>query len=98
MEIITKATDWAMGLHLMGMFKPWQDCALGNATKSGVIKKDVTFSKIVEVSLFFDISSPFTPTFGGKKHWLLSWKTALIMHGVIFKRKVGIENCKLGFT
>ena len=32
-------TGRAMGLHLTGMFKPCEDCALGNATNSEVSKK-----------------------------------------------------------
>ena len=39
---------------------------------SGVSKKVVASSKILGDRLFFDISSPSTPTFGGKKTWLLA--------------------------
>ena len=43
----------------------------GKAKKGGVCKKAVACSKILGERLLFDISSPSTPTFVGKKHWLL---------------------------
>ena len=55
----------------MGMFNSYEDCALGKAKKGTVHKKAVECSKILGERLFFDISSPLTPTVGGKKHWLL---------------------------
>ena len=50
---------------------PLLDCTLRKAKKIGVSKKTVDCSKVLGERLFFDISSPSTPTFEGKKHWLL---------------------------
>ena len=36
-----------------------------------VSKKTVPCLQVLRERLFFDISSPTTPTFGGKHHWLL---------------------------
>ena len=69
--MITYATAKSIGIHLTGMFRQCEDCALGKATKGCISKKAVDCSKILGEKLFFDISSPLTPTFGGKKHWLL---------------------------
>ena len=33
LEVITQATGGAMRLHFTGMFKPCEDCALGEAKK-----------------------------------------------------------------
>ena len=70
-ESITCTTAKDMGIKLKGAFKPCEDCALGKAKQQGVSKKDVARSKILGERLFFDVSSPSTSTFCGKKHCLL---------------------------
>ena len=70
-ETITHATTKALDIQVIGIFQPWKDCALGEAKQWAVSKKAVHHSKILGERLFFDISSPSTPTFGGKHHWLL---------------------------
>ena len=55
----------------MGMFKPCKDCTLGKAKQHAVSKKAAPCSKILGEKLFFDISTPSTPSVGGKRHWLL---------------------------
>ena len=60
-----------MGIQVTGTFKHSEDCALEKAKNSGVSKMAVALSKILGERLFLDISSPLTPTLGGKKHWLL---------------------------
>ena len=52
-------------------YKQCEDCALGKAKQRAVGKKAVPRSQVSGERLFFDISSPTTPTFGGKHHWLL---------------------------
>ena len=69
-EVITHATGRVMGLHFTGTLNPCEDCALGIAKKKVSAKKTVHCSKILGERLFGDISSPFTTTLGGKKHWL----------------------------
>ena len=61
----------SMGLQITNKFKPCDDCALGKWKKTGVSEKAVAHSKVWGERLFFDINSRLTPTFGGKKHWLL---------------------------
>ena len=56
---------------LTGMFRLWENCALGKAKKGFISKKAVVCSKILAAKIYFDISSPLTPTFGDKKHLLL---------------------------
>ena len=58
-----------MGIQVTSTFKPCEDYALEKAKKRGVSNKAVACSKILGERLFFDISSPSTLTFGGKKHW-----------------------------
>ena len=60
-----------MDLLLIGTFNPCEDCSSGKAKESRVNKKAVEHFKILGETLFFDITSPSTSTFGGKKHWLL---------------------------
>ena len=71
LETITWSTAKATGIQVTGMFKPCEDCALGKAKQCAVSKMAVPHSHILGERLFFDISSPSTPTFGGKRHWLL---------------------------
>ena len=68
----TEVISRTMGLNLTGTFKLCGDCALEKDKKSGAGKKAVEYSKILRERLFFDISSPSTPTFGGMNHWLLA--------------------------
>ena len=83
-KVIVHTTAKSMGIQVTGTFKPCEDCAWGKAKKGGVSKKAIVHSNILWERLFFDISSPSTPTFGGKKHWLLVWKIVPIMQGTIF--------------
>ena len=53
------------------MFKPSEDCALGKAKQCAVSEKAVPCLQVLGKRLFFDISFPSTPTYGGKRHWLL---------------------------
>ena len=68
---ITHATAKALDIEITSTFKPYEDCTLGKAKQQAVSKKAVPHSKILGERLFFDISSPSTPTFGSMKHWLL---------------------------
>ena len=68
---ITHATVKAMGIQVTGDLKPCEDSALGKTQMSGVSKKVVAYSKILGEMLFFNISSPSSPTFWGKMLWLL---------------------------
>ena len=70
-ETITHATAKSMGIQVTCIFKPCEDHALGKSKKSRVSKKAVAWSKILWKRLFFNISSPWTPIFGGMFHWLL---------------------------
>ena len=65
-EVITHATTMLMGIVLTGICRPCENCALGKA-KCYIGKKAVVHSTILGQKLFFDMSSPLTPTFGGKK-------------------------------
>ena len=65
---IIHATTKALGIQVTGTFMPCEDCILGKAKQRAISKKAFVQSKFW---LFFDMSSPSTPTFGGKKHWLL---------------------------
>ena len=86
-----------MSIHLTSTFKPCEDCTLGKTKRGCISKKAVVCSKMLEKSLFFDISSPSTPTFGGKNHWLLvihdSTGYALIK---FFLKKLNLKNVKMG--
>ena len=70
-ESITHATALALGIQVTSTFKLCEDCTLQKAKQQGVSKTAVAWSTILGERLFFDISSPSTPTFGSKKHWLL---------------------------
>ena len=70
-KTITHITAKALGIQVTGMFEPCEDCALGKAKQWSVSKKAVPWLQILGERLFFDISSPSTPTFGGKHHLLL---------------------------
>ena len=67
-KAITRSTAKALGIQVTGRFNPGEDCALGQAKQWAVSKKAVPCSQILRERLFFDISSPSTPTFGGKHH------------------------------
>ena len=68
---ITHTTAKAMGIQVTGIFKPYEDYAMGKAKQQGISKKAVAQSKILGKRLFIDVSSPSTPSFGDKNHWLL---------------------------
>ena len=65
-----------------------EDCTLGSASQSAISKKAVPQSKTLGERLFFDISSPSTPSFAGKKHWLLIIHDSCNSSGAFLKRKV----------
>ena len=67
----THATTKDMGIKLTGTFKPCEDCTLGKVKQKDVSNKTGAWSKSLGERLFFDISFPLPPGFGGKKHWLL---------------------------
>ena len=70
-KTITLTTAKALGIQVTSMFKPCEDCTLGNAKQCAVSKKALPCSKVLGERLLFDISCPSTLTFGGKWHWLL---------------------------
>ena len=86
-ESITHATTKAMGILVTSVFKPCEDCIWGKAKQQGVSKKDITWSKIFEERLFFNISSLSTPTFGNDKHWLLVLDDSSNYIWFLFKRE-----------
>ena len=70
LDEIFQATGRALELHFTGMFQPCEDCALGYARK-GKVNKRLQRTPKNGRKLFFDVISPLTLPFGGKKHWLL---------------------------
>ena len=98
-EAITWSTAKALGIEVTGMFKSCEDCALGKAKQCTVSKKAVPLLQVWGERLFFDISSPSTPTFGRKHHCLLviddcsnySWSFFL-------KEKSDLAETMLGFV
>ena len=70
-EAITRSTTKNFNRQVTSTFELCEDCTLGKAKQQAVSKKAVPCSRILGEWLFFDISSPSTPTFGGKRHWLL---------------------------
>ena len=97
MKFITHATAEAVGIKATNTFKPCEDCTLGNAKKRGVSKKAADELKIWGERLFFDVSSPSTPTFGGKKHWLLVMEESSNYAWSFFlKEKSNLEDVMLG--
>ena len=70
-ETITQTTMNALGIQVIGIFKPCEDCILGKAKQQAVSKRAVPCWNFLVEKLFFNISSPTTLTFGGKCHWLL---------------------------
>ena len=73
-EVITQATEIAISLQLIGIFKSCKAYVLGKAEKDGVSKMAVLHSIVKGRRLFTDISSPSTVNIGGKKHWLFRVK------------------------
>ena len=65
-ETITHATAKALSIKVINTFQLCEDCVLGKSKQCTVSKKVVPHSKIMGKRLFFDISSPSTPTFGSK--------------------------------
>ena len=70
-QSITHATAKVMGIQVTSTFKPCEDFTLGKVNENGVSKKAVACSKFLGKRLFFDINSPSTLTFEGKKYWQL---------------------------
>ena len=70
-KTITQAITKSLGIQVTGTIKPCEGCALSKARHWVVSKKAVPHSKILSEKLVFDISSPTTPTFGGKHHLIL---------------------------
>ena len=70
-EAITRSTAKNFNIQVTGTFEPCEDCTLGKAKQRAMSKKAVPRSQILGEWLFFDISSSSTPTFDGKRHWLL---------------------------
>ena len=93
-KVITYATGRAMKLHLTGMFSLCEYYALGKARKGNISKKTAERLKSFGERLFFDISSPSTPTIGGKKHWLLVMKDSIDYAWSYFS----IEKCDVGLN
>ena len=60
-----------MNMQVTHTIKKGEECTLGKAKQQSVRKMAVVLSKFLGEKLFFDISSPLTPIYGGKKHWLL---------------------------
>ena len=64
-----------------------------NKAKEGCISKMVVVHfKILGERLFFDISSPFTPTFRGKRHLLLDIKDSIFYSCINFFQ-IRFEKC-----
>ena len=70
-EVIAQSSAKALCIQVTTTFKPCVDCALDKAKQCTASKKAVPCSQVLGERFFFDISSPSTPTFGGKCHWLL---------------------------
>ena len=97
-ETITHATAIAVSFQVTSTFKPSEHCTLEKAKKSEVSKKAVAHSKMLGERLFFDISFPSPPTFGGKKHWLLVIEDSSNYTWSIFlKEKSDLAFVMLGF-
>ena len=60
-----------MGIQVTVTFKLCEYCTLGKAKQQGVSIKAAAWSTFLGERLFFDTSTPLTPTFGSKNHWLL---------------------------
>ena len=70
-EKITLITTNALSIQVTSTFKLCEDFALHKANQCAVSKKDVPQMQILGEGLIFNISSPSTPTFDRKLHWLL---------------------------
>ena len=97
-EASTRSTEKNFKIQVTGTFKPCEDCALGKAKQQAISKKAVPCSQILGERLFFNISSPSTPTFGRKRHWLLvvddhsdySWSFFLTEKSDLTKKMIGL--------
>ena len=87
-----------MGSQLKGTFHPCEDCALEKAREGNVNKKVVLdHSTIFGERLFFDISSPFTPTLRDKKHCLFVVEDSTgYAWSYVLKEKFELKNVILG--
>ena len=98
LEAITRSTAKNFNIHVTGIFKTCEDCALGKAKQRAMSKKAVPHLQILGERLFFDISSPSTPIFGGKCHWLLviddcsnySWSFFLTEKSDLIQKLIGL--------
>lgn len=70
-EGITRATGKSMGYQVVGTYHPCESCLMAKARQANVNKLPTQRSTIKGERLFIDISSPNTPSLGGKTHWLL---------------------------
>ena len=95
-EVIAHAIAKSIGIQVTGTFKPYEHCTLGKVEKGGVCKKAVAWSKYLGDRLLFDISFPSTPTFGGKKHWLLVEDSIDYAWGHFFKENFVFGKCHNG--
>ena len=69
----------AMGPKFSNTFRACEACTLGKAKKAGISKPAVSKSKNKGERLFFNITSPSTVSFGGKKHLLQKGQTISTM-------------------
>ena len=91
LEDIIPTTRKAMGFKVTGTFQVCDACIFRKAKKSGVSKLALVCSKIKSECLFFNISSPSTPCFGGKRHWLLFMETSNNYMWSYLKQKSGLK-------
>ena len=96
-EVITQSTVWAMGLNLTGILRSFEDCVLGKVRNNRVTKISVKHSKILQESLFFEISLPLTPLFGGKKQGLPVIEDSTDYKYIFLKEKSELKNVMLVF-
>ena len=90
---ITHATTKALGVKVTGTFKPHEDYALDRANQWAVSKNAVTFRKFY----FFDISSPSTPTFESKQHWLhIIVNSSNLIWNFFLKKKSNLADAMIG--
>ena len=64
--------------------------------KGDVFKKAVASSKTLGERLFFNCSSPSTPNFAGKKHWLLVIEDSVDYAWSFFKEKSDLAGVMMG--
>ena len=72
--------------------------ATGKVIRVGVSKTSAECCKNTRRKAVFDISSPRTPTFGGKKNWMLVVEVSTDLNVVIFKKNIGVKKCGVVFN